>query len=520
MSDPRLRFATGIANGSADGAILEELDRVRPLIGVAPGLDPIASTAVGMLFSMLTRLFPHTEIEGDAPMGPNPWSVAHLSELPARLASARPSPTRAPDRDIVIGVGEYAGGTLWMGGGDWTAEVGRSPQPISAGRFGIGLHAAAVLVAAEISKLVLGPLGMRHVSFGDSLTWNLWDYRLQPAPATPVSALQPLRVVWFGTGSVGTSSIGVTTSVAGLVGKADIVDADSFDPSRNPFRYPAIVGDEVGAKVEWAKRALRGAGWDASGSQVNVASWVRAQNEPGLPGIAVSSVDRVDGRLQVADALIGTYLSVGVDGMALHIQREQTYDEFACPYCDFVSVDPPMSRIDLVAAQVKLPPARVAKLLLEGEPLSPEDIAMATQAGAIAPDGADELIGRRIDDLIRRAYADVAIPQEQDVPPATVTAPYVSQMGGVLITAELLKAALGVEGINRRYDLDLSGVPMEGVARRPRDASGNCICASPHRHRWAARMYGGQWNPTTTQSGQESSQEPQTGRPSITPTGG
>ena len=107
MSDPRVRFATGIASGSADADIVEALDRVRPLIGVAPGLDPIAATAVGALFSMLTRLFPHTEIEGDAVMSSNPWGVTHLSGLPARLAPRAPfavSGSRVRHRDRCGGV--------------------------------------------------------------------------------------------------------------------------------------------------------------------------------------------------------------------------------------------------------------------------------------------------------------------------------------------------------------------------------------------------------------------------------
>jgi hypothetical protein len=254
-------------------------------------------------------------------------------------------------------------------------------------------------------------------------------------------------------------------------------------------------------------------GWTAEDVVGPASDWVCSQPNPGFTGIAVSSVDRADSRLQVADAMAATNLSVGVDALALHIQREHPIDAFACPYCDFVSIGPPMGQIDSLAELLKLPQPRVAQMMLGGDTLTGADIATVVAAGRIRAERSEELVGRRIDDLIRRTYAEICVPTEAGAP-AAVSASYVSWMGGVLIAAELTKAALGLSMVDRRVDLDLSGVPLEGVRRSLRDTSGSCICASPQRHRWAARLYGGQWN-STTNSGLDSRPEPQTGPPSM-----
>jgi hypothetical protein len=513
MSDPRLSFGLGVVPGTGD-AVLGALDGIRPVIRVGAGLDSRAATAAGSLYSMLLRLFPHTVIEGNAALGANPWGATSLGDLVRLLAGARPAPTRGPDRDLIIGVGADVGGaSLWMGGNDWTADIGPSPRSISGGRFGLGLQAAAALVVAEITKVALGPLGMRHYSVGDGVVWNLADYRLRPAPDMPDHEAVALDTVFFGTGSVGSSAAGVLICTDDVRGSAVLVDRDTFDPTRNTYRYPASLGSEAGPKATWVKGLLTAAGWTANDLVGSASDWVRSQAEPGFTGIAVSSVDRADSRLQVADALAATTLSVGVDGLGLHIQREHVFDDLACPYCDFVSLAPPMGQIDSLAELLKLPKPRVARLLLEGDMLTPADIAIVAAAGRIRADRAEELVGRRIEDLIRRTYAEISIPTDAAAPTA-VSATYVPWMGGVLIAAELTKVALGLQMVDRRVDLDLSGVPLEGVRRQPRATSRNCICASPHRRRWATRLYGEPWN-STRNCGQASKQERQTGPPSM-----
>jgi hypothetical protein len=345
------------------------------------------------------------------------------------------------------------------------------------------------------------------------VVWNVADYRRRPAPDMPQHQTAALDVVFFGTGSVGSSAAGVLTCTDELHGHAVLVDGDTFDPTRNTYRYPTSLGTETGPKATWVRDLLVSGGWTADDVVGSASEWVRSQPAPGFTGVVVSSVDRPDSRLQVADAMAATTLSIGVDGLALHIQREHVFDDFACPYCDFVSLEPPMGRIDSLAELLKLSQPRVAQLLLGGDMLTAADIAMVVDASRIRAEGSEELVGRRIEDLIRRTYAEISVSDVAGAPTA-VSATYVSWMGGVLVAAELTKAALGLEMVDRRVDLDLSGIPLEGVRRRLRDTSGNCSCASPQRWRWATRLYGERWN-STTNSGRDSRPEPQTGPPST-----
>jgi len=224
-----------------------------------------------------------------------------------RVPAVSSGPSRPPARDLVVAVGaDIDRAELWLGGDDWTADIGRRPRPAHGGRFGMGLQAGAVLIAAEISKVALAPLGMVAVSFDDQLVWNVLDYPLAPAADMVDAPLAPLRVAWLGTGSVGSSAAGVAACVSEPDGVADTVDGDSFDPSRNPFRYPASIGIEPGPKAIWVASLLARAGWDTRPLVGSVGDWVRAREMPGFDGIAVSSVDRVDGRLQVADVLAHT----------------------------------------------------------------------------------------------------------------------------------------------------------------------------------------------------------------------
>ncbi len=487
MSDPRLALGADRTGVGAAG-VLEALDAVRVVVRLAPGLGEPAGVAGLALVSILGRLLPHIVVDGDAPVGPNPWAATSITDGYDRLAATRPAATRSATRDLVVAAGATIGrADLWVGGDEWTARVGRTPQLLDSGGLGLGLQAAATLAAAAVAKHVLGPLGMAHVPLPAGLVWNLADHRRRPAPPIERRRSRPISLAVLGAGSVGSSAVGVLGCLPELTGRAVVVDDDSFDPARNPYRYPASTGDERGAKAAWLAGVLQRLGWQASHIEGTVAQWVAASPAPGFAGIAVSSVDTVDGRLQVADLLAETTLSLGVDGLALHLQRERLGDGFACPYCDFVDLDPPASQAAVWAEQTGLPVERVLSLAL-GAPLTDADVATAVAAGRLDGERAGELVGRRLADLVRRAYAEATIPTPGAAPTA-VSAPYVSWMGGVLAAAEIAKAAQGLPLVERRVDLDLTGLPPGFVLARPADRSGRCVCASPVRRRWMRRLY-------------------------------
>lgn len=484
MSDPRLDIGPQLT-GAATDACRDALDGVRPIVRVAADLDPRSATAAAALVHLLGRLHPHTTIDGDVVLGLNPWAAASLSEAAGLVP--RPTPTSAARRDVVIGIGRVADADLWVGGDDWTAAISATPVDALSRHVAFGVHAAAALAAAEILKLVLAPFEFVHSSALPEMRWNLIDHRNAPAPDITPATTSNVDTWILGSGSVG-SSVVALMGTGDPAGRVDIVDADGFDPERNPYRYPAATTSTDGPKAAWASRILRAGGWSADGHEVDVATWVTSRSGPGFDGVAVSSVDRVDARADVADALARTTLSVGVGGLAFHAQREQPADPFACPYCQYLTVGTPMSQLGVYEEQTGIPMVRIAQLL-GGDRLAAEDVALAVASGRIQAEASEDMIGRRFEDLVRRAYAQATV-RTVDGESVTVSAPAVSWLAGTVVAAEIEKMKKGLPLLDRRIDLDMSGVPTGMVRQVARDRSGRCLCANPFRIRSARRLYG------------------------------
>jgi len=468
--------------------VLGHLDRFRPLIVVGDAAGPAARLAAMSLYSMTARLCPHAQLLGAGDVTTNPWGVSHLEDLPERLRGALPEPTRTPEEDIRLGIAVAGDADLYLGGDDWTAIIGRGPVRAGAGSFPIGWQGAAVLAASEVAKRAWAGLGLVIKPLETEFVWNYLDHRCQWA-GDFARATQPISVALLGGGSAGSSTAGILVMVHGLGGRAVVVDDDDFDPYRNPYRYPAATSDVSGPKAEWLAGLLRAAGWDANAERKRVGAWVPTLAEPGWHGIAVSSVDDIDGRFEVADLLAHTTVSLGVKGLRLHVQREHLGDGHACPFCDFVEVRAPISDSQAESEFTGIPAERLETIRLTNARLTPEDLSCAVRAGRIKPVDAEQLVGRRLEDLIKRVYADALVPGVTGNQATPVSAPHVSWAAGLLAAAEVAKAAMGFPLVDRRVDLDLSGLPQGLVLQRAADISGRCACASPVRREWMRRIY-------------------------------
>jgi hypothetical protein len=484
MTDRRLAVGTDHTQAEAQ-QVAGALDNTRVIIRIGPDVHGPAATAAGALVSMLARLHPHIDIDGDANCDTNPWNATTVTDVLGHLDGHRPAASSPPQHDLVLGIGA-APGDLCIGGDDWTARLGTTSQSIEPGVTALGVHAAASLAAAEVLKRALSPLGMITVPVPGDLVWNLVDHQLKPAPTCPPVGCPP-AVLFAGAGSVN-SSAAAQLMTLGTGATAGVVDPDSFDPTRNPYRYPAAHPAVDGPKAHWVANMLRTGGWTVDAYEGTVADWVDAQEAAGFDGILVSSVDTVDGRADVADVLAKVTLSAGVDGLALHVQREHPFDDFACPNCDFADEAQPITQVQVIADLTGVDLPRAAALA-GGAALTAGDLAAAIAAGRIPPGSADELVGRRVRDLIGRVYAEATIPTATGAP-LQVSAPFVSWIAGTLLAAEVAKAAAGILMVERRIDIDMAGVPSGAVSRRPRSTTGTCLCASPWRRRAARRLYG------------------------------
>lgn len=500
MDDRRARLVDPSSGGDV-AAAMGALDRHRVIV-IVGDLTPISATAAGAAIALAGRLFAYLEVLGTATMAANVWDAREVAGVLSAISAIRPTPTAAPEIDLVLTIGRSdVTADFAAGGGAWSVRVARGNAAVDeaeVARYGhaLGLQVAVAVAVNELMKRTLAEAGMVAVPLPeDGLSWNLIDYRLTVPSHLAVTTATDRPVLFAGCGSVGSSAVASLSMSPGLRGAVTLVDVEDFDSTRNPFRYPALRGDESGTKTTWAASLLASAGWRTSECDSGVRGWVTRQDKPGFDGLVVSSVDEVAARLDVADVLARDVCSVGVSGLALHVQRERLGDGYACPFCEYVTMSPPLTQAQVTAEQLGLAVDRVIALQFAETRLTEADIAAVVAAGAINHAAAARLVGRRLADLVARNYAEVALSQAPGVGTAsphqtvTVAAPQVSWFAGALAAAEVAKYLIGLPGLDRRVDVDLTGLPQGFTRRADADPSGRCVCASGHRRRWVRRMY-------------------------------
>lgn len=521
--DPRLRLLgnqiAGDPKGAAGGetlasAVLHRLDETKVVVEVAPDSDDAARVAVAAFVTMVARLVPNVVVNSAQELPANWWQATSWAGLLDRLTPVRPHSEVPVLRDVVVGFGVLVPSCdVYVGGGDWNVVLGDSPLALEVGNdHGLGLQAAACLAVSQVLVKVLGDLGFPGVEVSGVVETNLIDHGLHPVDKqnlTPGAPLEGACFGFLGVGSVGTSALALlamssspvlnpTSSVApALAAVLDLtaVDRDAFDPGRNPYRYPALLGGETGKKATEMVERLKEFGLRAEAFNTDVATWNITKAEPGWHGVLVSSVDTLTGRLDVADVLGEKTLSAGVSGTELHVQWERFADGYACPFCDFVRADPPSTQAGVYAQVTGIPVPRVLALLQDGAELVADDVDMAVVAGRVPAHRRDALVGAPLSDLVRQAYAEAEMRPRGDGHAAAgsdviaVASPQVSWFAGVLVAAELVKHMLGLPTLSRRVDLDVAGLPAGVVRGVPADPTGTCVCHSGVRRRWYRSLY-------------------------------
>ena len=319
--------------------------------------------------------------------------------------------------------------------------------------------------------------------------WNLIDYGLRHHGPIPSSETAEVDLALLAAGSLG-SSAAALLSGAPITGHAHVVDPDTFDPGRNAYRYPAAIRATSGLKAEWAAGLLQLGHWTADAHPCSIARWTSTRIHPGFDGVAVITGDRPEARAQAADLLALTNLSAGVSGLRFHIARHRAGSHSPCPYCDFVDLSDALSRTQMYAELSGLDIARVDELLA-GDVLTAMDLDQAVASGAVALDDSHYLLGRRLEDLVRRRYAMATVASANAAPEdeILVSAPHVSWLAGTLLAAEVVKHAHSLPAVDTRLDIDLAGLPLGVTSRPPPDRSGRCVCNTPARRCAITQLY-------------------------------
>jgi hypothetical protein len=477
--DARHELLTGLSSTDSESAT-HKLDSVRIVVQAAD-----AHVSLGLsIVNLLARLVPNVALETratedvDLPVfgcGGPPALAANIVE------SVCPRAALEPTKTVRLAVGETAvGANLYVSSSAWSLRLGRTPhQPLTG--TGPATVAASALAAAETIRAVVPDLPGRRLD-DETFTWNLLDYQCTLAPNE--LPLAPVAAVCFGGGSVGSSVI-YSLLLGGGSGEVVVVDPDKLT-ARNRIRYPALVHPRSSPKADWLQDLCAHTPLHVTGQTMTAREFIRTA---GPIELAISAVDTAQARREVADALAKQALNVGVAADQFHVSRHGFADGLACVYCGYVDLGEPKNEADVYADITGLSVDRASKLLA-GESLSCDDVDQLVAAGSIATHERAEFEGARLVDVARqRLYAEVVPTGHAQTPMA---APYVSALAGAIVAAEMQK---GLQAspywLDRRIDIDCSGLPTGFQSRPLQDRSGRCLCASQFR----VNAYRSMWLP-------------------------
>jgi hypothetical protein len=494
--DPRLELADLGAQGGGE-AVLERLDGVRVIVEAPADRchDRADQVALYTIVNLAARLFPHLELRLGAS---SPAQLAPLvdGELGAGLTDLAqelaPTPSREPSEDFHLAFGGAPTGPGLAGdAAGWSYSVGPGLIPLErqAGPA-FGPIACATFLVAQLFAARTAPLGL-PVKLTDGFSANLLDLQNRPAPTQPELDTPRLGTsVVAGCGSIG-SSLVLGTILAGVGGgPLELIDPDRFS-ERNVLRYPVLRHRVQAVKVEWLAELAEAGGIEAYAHPGDIQGWLSGLKEPPVIDLAAVSVDTIEGRRDATDLLARRTLNVGVGGLSLHISSHGFADEGPCAYCQYVDVAPTLSGSARLADMIGLSAERVIELSLGDGLISAADAAEMAASGKFGERPPRE--GERLADLRRRIYAQAAIPAGERDQRVLVSAPFVSQFGGLLLASEALKAStpeLAEFRLAGRYDVDLSGPPPGFVRATEPDQSGRCLCHSAFRRRVFGELHG------------------------------
>ncbi len=487
--DPRLELAE--LGQQVDGdAVLERLDSVRVIIEAPLERSQGRADQVALftIVNLAARLFPHLELRLAGAV-PSQLGVLLEGELNDGLANLvkelAPLSSREPTEDFHLAFGIEPGGTGLAGdAAGWSYSVG--PQLIAlepAGASALGALGCATFLVAQLFGTRMAPLGL-PVVLSEGFTANLLDYQNCPAPELPDLPTPLLgALAALGCGSVGSSML-LALLLAGIGGgPLDLIDPDVFS-ARNVLRYPVLRYEVEARKASWLAELANRGGIEARARVGDIQGFLAGFEQPPAIDLAAVSVDTIEGRRDATDLLARRTLNVGVSGLSLHISSHGFGDEGPCPYCQYVDLAPSLSGSAQLAELIGLNENRVIEVNLGDGRISAADAAEIAASGKFAERA--PLAGERLADLQRRIYAQAAIPSGEREEQVLVSAPFVSQFGGLLLATEAIKQALPELAdyrLDGRYDVDLTGPPSGFVRRLERDQSGRCLCYSAFRRR-------------------------------------
>ncbi len=505
--DPRISFLDGILP-AAQHELVRMLAQTQMVITAA---DPTLKSAAGQMIiyqlaTLVSRLFDNVVVEGDEQIESAPalrmLSGSFVTGLRRLCTTFRPMTPEPPAATVRIRVGEGTeDADLYVGATAWSASISfQTPQPVRPSSWPMGPLAAGTLAASEVFKLVFAERIPRAVT-GLDYRLSLLTYD-QSAHTSPLpTPLQPIDLVLFGGGSIGTSFAQALLFAEPLRGSITVVDNGRFD-RKNPYKYALLDWEtaEVGPyKAPWLARQMT----RYSGGRLRTAAMVGTaeqyvaslEHSYRIP-LAISAVDTIEARFEIQDTLPKQIINAGIMGTTAEVSVH-AFGTGPCLACIGLESELESWQAIPIADALGLDVDRVHHLIRGNIPMKPDDITRLRTAGRLQGtlrDTLDTFLGQPLLSLWNRAaYGEVSLSIAASGSPPRVSTAFVSAFAGVLLLAELVKVvdpALSDYVVDNSYRQEMLGIPASNLFRYQRDPRGWCLCHSSFRLAMYKEKYG------------------------------
>ncbi len=233
----------------------------------------------------------------------------------------------------------------------------------------------------------------------------------------------------------------------------------------------------------------------AQGFVTTAEGYVASLSEDYRIPLALSAVDTVLARWQIQDTLPKQIVNAGITGTMAEVSVHG-FGDGPCLAC--VGLQTAIESWDAKpsADGTDIPPDRVYELIRGNETLTVEDLDRLKAAGQMPAD-LIAWLGAYLEQALlslwnRVAYSQAAV-QVGSAAPVQVTTTFISAFAGVLMLADLIKAAaptLHDYIVANSYRQDLLGVLAQALLAYERDPQGWCLCHSSFRLAVYREKYG------------------------------
>lgn len=370
----------------------------------------------------------------------------------------------------------------------WLAILGRRPSALRTSvneNNPFGALMASALGAAEIFKHLLKPLRRgKAFHFGD-VTFSTFDYSVggnDCGPEIPREIVIP-NTLLGGVGAVGNAFLLSLSAVVGIRGDLMVVDEESVDDPSNLNRYLLAFEDDADPdhptpKTLLGTRLFENTHVKVQPFQESLAVFVERiyRNEVRRPEVVLSAVDNNDARLLLQKLWPDLLVEGATDHTLSQVSRHQYDKGLACLLCihDFEAIDPSFSYTAHMAKLSGLSEETVRASLADASLVLTDE--HAAQAGGERRGFLTTRVGATVCSVLTEV--ETISSRSAKTLPVQPAVSFVSMTSGLLMAAELVKYAAGLESpLDTFFNIDsmfpLGNAALQRVTRVP-----TCYCAT------------------------------------------